>query len=574
MVQFSASVYDANDVQIPDAAVNWSSSDASVVTVDRDGLVTAVMNGSAQITARSGDVSASVPVTVSQVAARVSITPDSADLTALGQTVGLSATVYDANDNLIVDAVVSWSSSDVTVASVDGNGLVTAVGIGMAEISATSGSVSAYATMKVSQSIGRISLSHSAVTLTSLGDTILINAVVLDSNDTPIEGFTVSWSSSRPSVASVSSGGQVMAESVGMAEITASAGNLRASVTVEVIQIAARIALSPTSATLTSPGETVRITAMVWDGNDRVIPGATVDWSSSDSSVATVSGTGVVRAVSNGNVRIRAMAGGVSRTIIVRVEIEGRSSERQILVEFYNATDGPNWTNNTNWLSERPVGEWFGISTDADGRVTGMNLQQNQLKGTIPSSIGRLSELDTFWLPWNQLRGSIPSSIGNLRKMDDLDLRFNQLTGTIPSSLGNLDKLVELALDDNQLTGTIPSSFGRMSLLGFLSLRDNQLTGSIPSSLGQGRIAFFHLQNNRLSGSLPSFLGSHRWLQEINLANNADLSGPLPLGLADTSVIPHLRGVDISGTKLCAPLDEGFQSWLATIGFAGNNCDP
>jgi hypothetical protein len=69
------------------------------------------------------------------------------------------------------------------------------------------------------------------------------------------------------------------------------------------------------------------------------------------------------------------------------------SSDRARLVALYNATDGSNWANNTNWLSDRPLGEWHGITTDANGRVTELNLPDNRLSGSIPPHLGGLSHL-------------------------------------------------------------------------------------------------------------------------------------------------------------------------------------
>ena len=68
-------------------------------------------------------------------------------------------------------------------------------------------------------------------------------------------------------------------------------------------------------------------------------------------------------------------------------------SDRATLVELYNTTDGSNWVNNTNWLSDRPLEEWHGITTDADGRVTELNLPDNQLSGSIPPHLGGLTYL-------------------------------------------------------------------------------------------------------------------------------------------------------------------------------------
>ena len=70
------------------------------------------------------------------------------------------------------------------------------------------------------------------------------------------------------------------------------------------------------------------------------------------------------------------------------------STDKAALVALYNATDGPNWENNRNWLSDRPIGEWSGVSTDADGRVTVLSLDGNQLSGSIPSELGNLANLE------------------------------------------------------------------------------------------------------------------------------------------------------------------------------------
>ena len=83
-------------------------------------------------------------------------------------------------------------------------------------------------------------------------------------------------------------------------------------------------------------------------------------------------------------------------------------ADRAVLVELYNATDGENWENNTSWLSDRPIREWHGVTNDADGRVTGLYLDRNQLTGEIPMELGNLSNLQDLFLGDNQLTGEIP----------------------------------------------------------------------------------------------------------------------------------------------------------------------
>ena len=100
-------------------------------------------------------------------------------------------------------------------------------------------------------------------------------------------------------------------------------------------------------------------------------------------------------------------------------------AELVALISLYNATDGPNWKHNSNWLSETPVGEWYGVSIDGSGRVVGLELYGNGLSGTIPSELSRLANLRTLWLYGNQLSGEIPAELGNLANLESL-LPFQQ----------------------------------------------------------------------------------------------------------------------------------------------------
>ena len=68
-------------------------------------------------------------------------------------------------------------------------------------------------------------------------------------------------------------------------------------------------------------------------------------------------------------------------------------TDREVLVAFYNATDGPNWGDNKNWLSDEPIGKWTGVTTDASGRVTEFLLSE-AYSGKIPAELGDLTELE------------------------------------------------------------------------------------------------------------------------------------------------------------------------------------
>ena len=173
---------------------------------------------------------------------------------------------------------------------------------------------------------------------------------------------------------------------------------------------------------------------------------------------------------------------------------QSQTTDRAALVALYHATGGPNWTNKANWLSGEPIGEWYGVTTDAAGRVTRLTLVNNNLTGSLPVGLGTLSSLKSLSLFRNQLSGSIPVELGNLSKLQFLQLQENNLTGPIPSELGGLQDLRLLSLRSNQLTGSIPSELGDLQELTGLYLGSNRLTGPIPPSLA-------YLSN--LRGSVP-----------------------------------------------------------------------
>ena len=91
-------------------------------------------------------------------------------------------------------------------------------------------------------------------------------------------------------------------------------------------------------------------------------------------------------------------------------------ADRKSLVTLYNSTNGDNWGNNYNWLSDRPIGEWWGVTTDDSGRVIELVLDFNLLSGMIPAELGSLANLERLELHWNRLTGEIPVQQSNSDK--------------------------------------------------------------------------------------------------------------------------------------------------------------
>ena len=286
--------------------------------------------------------------------------------------------------------------------------------------------------------------------------------------------------------------------------------------------------------------------------------------------------------------------GGLSatRTMAVTVVVSsGPQSDYEVLAALYGATGGPTWTDSTNWKTDAPLGEWYGVWTDAGGRVTTLDLFKNALTGPIPEVLGGLSNLTSLRLGGNALTGPIPEALGNLSNLESLQLWNNALTGPIPDALGSISNLRSLNLGENELTGPIPKVLGGLSNLTSLNLGWNALTGPIPKVLGGlsnltslnlgwnaltgpipkvlgglSNLTSLNLGWNALTGPIPEALGNLSNLTELDLSYNWGVSGPLPDGLR----LPRLRRLDIWVTQACLPSTG--RDWVRTIDFRGAPC--
>ena len=225
------------------------------------------------------------------------------------------------------------------------------------------------------------------------------------------------------------------------------------------------------------------------------------------------------------------------------------AGDRLALVALYNATDGANWTNNTNWLSNEALSEWFGVSTDVNGRVTRLYLHLNGLNGAIPVELGGLASLQELFLFRNGLSGEIPEELGNLTSLTRLHLSQNELSGEIPAELGNLTSLKWLFLHENELSGEIPTELGSLTSLKWLYLTQNMLSGAIPVALGKlTNLEYLSLSQNELSGEIPVELGNLTSLYFLALSRNM-LSGEIPTELGSLTSLQELSlwGNELSG---------------------------
>lgn len=301
------------------------------------------------------------------------------------------------------------------------------------------------------------------------------------------------------------------------------------------------------------------------------MPGEVAAWCSAKANGNTLSVTAKANGEEprSGEIVVSVGKPGMEKRVALTVTQAG-VSDREVLVAFYEATGGEKWTNNTNWCSDKPLSEWYGVECNEAGRVIKLVLDGNNLIGNIPAVLGRLSELQylgfgpgeecdnqltgniprelgnltnllTLRLNSNALTGSIPKELSLLVKLKYLDLGDNRLSGEIPVELGLLTELTDLNLDMNQLTGNIPAELGNLHQLYRLLLMCNQLTGNIPKELGKiTTLTCLALHDNNLSGSIPEELGNLTSLYSLLLQNNY-LIGSVPSSLGNLSQLNFLR---------------------------------
>ncbi|XP_052181113.1 putative receptor-like protein kinase At3g47110 [Diospyros lotus] len=179
-----------------------------------------------------------------------------------------------------------------------------------------------------------------------------------------------------------------------------------------------------------------------------------------------------------------------------------------------------------------------------------LNFQQNHIYGEIPSEISHLTGLKRLVLGENEFKGRIPYNIGNLKELQKLSLHSNRLEGDIPKSIGNLSSLILFYLDDNMLQGKVPKTLENCQQLLWLNLSFNNLIGALPKELFDISTLSISLNLawNHFSGHLPLEVGNLKNLAELDVSQN-DLSGEIPttLGSCNSLVFLFLQGNSFQG---------------------------
>ncbi len=333
-LQLTATVLPANAA---DKSLIWSSDDTGVATVDAAGLVSAHAAGTAIITAESvNGIQSTVTITVTDILV-ASVAIDQADQSIVDETtLQLTATVLPAN---AADQSLTWSSSNINVATVDAAGLVSAHGAGTAVITAESiNGIQSTVTITVTDIlVSSVDIDQADQSIAD-GATLQLTATVLPSN---AADQSLTWSSNNTSVATVNATGMVSALATGSATITArSLNGKQSTVKITITDVLVTSVDIDQEDQSIDAEATVQLTATVLPVN---AANKSLIWSSSDETVASVDALGMVIAHSAGEATITAASinGPISSVRIAVEEVILGTPEADVLTQEISLYPNP-----------------------------------------------------------------------------------------------------------------------------------------------------------------------------------------------------------------------------------------
>ena len=238
-------------------------------------------------------------------------------------------------------------------------------------------------------------------------------------------------------------------------------------------------------------------------------------------------------------------------TVWQRETVTAAQSDSLALAAIYRAAGGDRWTR--RWYLSQPIYQWAGVTVDANGRVVGLSLSNNNLSGSLSEDLRLLDKLQHCLLNDNQLTGDVSDGVNLLTQLEILDLSNNRFTGSIPSLvaltalrmldlsensftaapmpafLASLAQLEDLRLRRASLTGQLPAGLQRLTKLHTIDLSYNSFTGEIPDWAALTNLRVLYIYHASLSGNIPAFIASLPKLEWLALDNNS-LSGAIPNG--------------------------------------------
>ena len=556
----SARVRDQHRRPLAGVPLLWRSNAPSIVTVDSSGRVTAVDNGRATITASAGEASGEAVVTVAQQAATLELAPPDTVRT-YGDTARVAARSSDVNGHAIPPTLLTWTSGDTRIVTVDSTGLVTATGNGTASVSAWSGP------FRVSVDVTVYDLAEARKTDRE------VLMILFNGGRNHVWRSKENWGTEAPlstwAGVSTDEEGRVTALSLPEnqigGEIPSELGNLDR---LEILD------LSRNSFSGVIPpelGSLERLTTLNLSLNRFIITPIPPEFGNLAN----------LRSLNLKGIDIRgslpAQLFGLTGLEVLRLRVRGAIPPElgklsSLRVLHLAGSGGP---------GAGGIPPEFGDLANLEV----LRLEHSRLSGGIPPELGKLLKLDTLNLYNTWLGGGVPSELGNLTNLRSLRLGTPEgypppPVWNAPPRLGYVwELLVTLAERNARLEelyvqngtgGPIPPEIGKLTQLKKLTWVGGGLRGSIPPEIGDlANLSELVLFENNLTGPLPPELGNLAQLRRLTLRDN-DLSGPLPLALTRLTALEILT---INRTDLCVPKEPAFDAWLTQIeSFGGQRC--
>ncbi|KAL3351561.1 hypothetical protein AABB24_019906 [Solanum stoloniferum] len=259
---------------------------------------------------------------------------------------------------------------------------------------------------------------------------------------------------------------------------------------------------------------------------------------------------------------------GITLTGLRRIHKGNMSPQFSVdsLVNFTHLTS----FNSSGFVLSGQIPDWFGQKLT---QLKLLDLSSSSILGSLPSSLGSLSNLDFLSLFNNSITGTVPLELGKLSSLRVLNLSWNSFTGEIPSSVSDIKNLSVLDLSSNFLSGQIPVEFGSFLGLKLLNLANNSLSSYIPSEISNlSALVELDLGYNYLSGSLPEGLLRMRILSKLIVGNN-ELEGTLSSTLftSNDSVLVY---INLSWNRFEGKVPDvlwSFSDHLRVLDISGNN---
>ena len=319
-VTLTAIAKDARGTVLPNRPATWTTGAPSVATVSPNGVVSAIGAGSAVIFATIEGRAGSAVVNVRQLAVTsVTVAPASSNI-GVGASVVLAATVRSGS-TVITDRPVQWSSSSDAIAIVSSSGRVTGLKPGVVTITATCDGVSGTAFVAVG--IASVVVSPNPTSVIA-GQTRQLTAVARDATNTAITGVPFQWTSATPTTATVDGNGLVRGVSVGTVSISAAVGTVSGASSVSVTAVpVATVTVAP-SAPNVAAGQTVQLTATLRDTGGNVLALRPIQWSSSNTSRATVNPTTGL---------VTTLLAGKGTTVTITATVEGKTGTSLVTIQ-------------------------------------------------------------------------------------------------------------------------------------------------------------------------------------------------------------------------------------------------